>query len=286
MLENKKSKPLPALRSLDKAILNDALAKSNPHAMETARKAFQKEETELNRKVFEQALEVGYSAWLTGLGKEPAAMAEEVWVAYALTLMNKEGPTLYMRQLLTALRKKLGGTPLLSAANKNEPCPCGSTRRFGRCCGKLIEDGDPDSCRAAGHTYGKWGKVKDGVWVHSCEICAQVETAENVLEIGCEGENVIAVPCPACKAVPTHDDGWKIYTEVKKRSCISCKKPPLIEILTIEHWKDGKHATTWEQGYLKYSDLAWTIGFPGLLSEFLVHTQCLKDHGVLVNEKA
>lgn len=284
MLENKKSKPPPPLSNLDQARLNDALTQRGNHSAETARKAFKKEEAELTRKIYDQATEYGYAAHLTGIG-QPGVMSEEQWITYALMLMNQESPMIYLRQMISTLRKKLGGTPLLSAANKNEPCPCGSTRKFGRCCGKLIEDGDPDSCRAAGHSYDPWGKVKDNVWVHVCNKCAAVETAEGVLEIGCDGENVIVVPCPACKAVPEHEDGWKIYMEVKKRTCMSCKQPPKIELLTVEHWKDEKHSATWEQCFLKYSDPAYTIGYPGLIGEFLVHTKCLKEHGVQVNEK-
>lgn len=283
MLENKKPS-IANLKGLDKAILSDAMAQRGNHSMETARKSFKKEENELNRQIYEQAMKHGYSAWLTGIG-QPGVMSEENWVTYALLLMNKETPMIFLRQMLSELRKKFGGTPLLTPANKNEPCPCGSTRRFGRCCGKLIEDGDPDSCRAGGHAYDKWGKVKDGVWVHTCEKCAQVETAKDVLEIGCEGEDVIMIPCPACGAAPDHDAGWKIYSDFKKRVCISCKKAPRIELMTIEHWNDGKHSGTWERCFLKYCDLAYTIGYPGLLGEFLVHTQCLKDNGVEVNEK-
>lgn len=289
MFENKKpekSKPLPPLRKLDQAILKDATISGSTYAAEAARKSFRQEQVRLDKSIFDAALKYGYDACLTGVGRnETAVISEENWICYALTLMNKEGPNLYLRAMLSALRKKLGGTPLLSAANKNEPCPCGSTKKFKNCCGKLLEDGDPTSCRAGAHSYGNWGKVKESVWVRACTECSAVETVDQVLEIGCDGENAIMIPCRACNAAPDQEAGWKIYSALKSRTCISCKLTPRIEILVMEHEKDGKHSSSWEQTLIKYADLAWTIGLPGLIGEFVIHTKCLKAHGVEVNEK-
>jgi hypothetical protein len=287
MLENKpeKSKPLPPLKNLDLAIFRDATTSPGTHGADAARKAFRQEANRLDNSIFQTALKYGYDPSLTGMGEDDPVMSEDNWITYALSLMNKEGPNLYLRSMLSTLRKKLGGTPMLSAANKNDPCPCGSTKKFKNCCGKLVEDGDPTSCRAGAHSFGHWGKVKDSVWVRTCADCSAVETVDQVLEIGCEGEVVAVIPCQICKAPADHDAGWNLYSEIKKRSCIACKKVPRIEILIIEHKKNEKHSTTWDKSLIKYLDPAWTIGLPGFIGDFLIHTACLKEHGITVNEK-
>lgn len=226
-----------------------------------------------------------YDPTKAGLGDEPALISEDDWIRDASVLIKKHGPELYLRSMMEALRGDLGGIPLMTAKNKNDMCPCGSTKKFGKCCGVLLEDDDPNSCRAIGHEYGPWGKVKDSTWVHTCEKCPAVETAEGVLEIGCEGESVIVVPCRGCKAAPDQDAAWEIYSRVKKTQCIACKQVPVIKLLSIEHLKDGKHVGAWTESYLKWAEQVWTFSqFTGFVGEFILHTKCLKEHGVFVNE--
>jgi len=282
MLDNNKP------RNLNDAIIKEAFSRSSGFSQAPVRnlaRSFEKQADEIEKKTVDLYSQYARDPANAGLGDEKAIISQEEWIKDAAFLIKQEGAEIYLRTMMEALRKKFGGIPLLSSANKNDKCPCGSTKKFGKCCGLLVESDDPESCRAIGHDYGDWGKVKDSVWVHTCTKCPAVETADNVLEIGCEGEAVIVLPCRGCSAAPDQDAAWEIYSKVKKTLCIACKEAPKIKLLAIEHLKDGKHVRQWEQSILKWEEPVWTFSqFTGYVGEFILHTKCLKAHGVEVNE--
>lgn len=175
-----------------------------------------------------------------------ANVMDETWIGDAARSIKRTGTERWLRRMLNILRFYLKGRPLTPLPNKNDRCPCGSSRKYGKCCGQGIEHEDPEDCKLGKHQFTAWEKV-DAKLIRSCRECFRVSEPPWFERTQVKGVNVLVIGCRACSARPrTEDIVAEIEDAMKWHTCPACMKPLAIESLTIEHlWEDGKHMEQW-----------------------------------------
>ncbi len=220
------------------------------HTIEEAKVTLKKESKEFHKALAEADRFIVQAIAQVGLGDVKAVMSEDDYIRSATLVIKREGPDIFLRNLIETLRNEFGGRPLVTKRNKLDRCPCGSTKKYGKCCGKNVEESDPVSCKSDGHQWKPWGKVSDGKWIRGCEYCMAIDSVDGVLELGVDGDVVIAIPCRTCKTIPDEMVSRAIYDITKTQmACAVCKKPQPMKLVTIEHpMNDGKHDDAWQTG--------------------------------------
>lgn len=178
--------------------------------------------------------------------KYPATVVEEIWISDAVKAMRRTSQDRWLRRMLSLLRFYWKGSPLIPLPNKNDRCLCGSTKKYGKCCGYDVEPEDPEDCKLGRHQYSVWEEVS-GKLIRTCNRCYRIHEAPWTDESVVDKIRILLVGCRACSSRPSVEE---IQRELKSAAdwhkCGSCGKEFILDRVLIEHeWADGKHANRW-----------------------------------------
>jgi len=212
---------------------------------------------------------------------KPSTM-DETWITDAAKSIKRTGVEKWLRRMLHILRFYLKGQPLTPLPNKNDRCPCGSTKKYGKCCGQGVEHEDPDDCKLGKHQMSSWQKVQatpESVkLIRSCEKCFRVFEPPWFEEIQVEEALILVVGCRACSSKPTREEIKTEIAEAKKWDvCPCCSKPFEIQKLVLEHvWEDGKHMDGWTATQIDNKGEQVDLQSYGLGKAVFVHKDCFR----------
>lgn len=205
----------------------------------------------------------------------PATVADEMWISDAAKSIRRITPERWLRRLLVVMRFYFKGKPKVELPHKNDRCPCGSSKKYGKCCGMGVEHEDPENCKLGKHEYSVWQKV-EGKYVRSCERCYRVYDAPWFEESVFEGVKTTVIGCRACGQKPTADEVHKeIGTSIAWHTCAKCQKPFTLEALLLEHaWADGKHAGRWVATEIIHKEESVDLESKALGKGVFLHKDC------------
>jgi len=205
------------------------------------------------------------------------SVADETWIGDAARAIKRTGAEKWLRRMLAVLRFYFKGQPLTPLPNKNDRCPCGSTRKYGKCCGQGVEHEDPEECKLGMHNLSMWEKVGDKL-IRNCRKCFRVFEPPWFEELDVVGTKVLVVGCRACTQHPSQAD---IETEIEEAQkwqvCPHCSQPFPIGRVVIEHlWEDGKHMDRWTVTEVVSKDKSVDLESFGLQKGVFVHQHCFE----------
>jgi hypothetical protein len=226
--------------------------------------------------IFEFLQDIHANPLHAGVHQEfPATVMDFEWLSDASKAIRKFTPERWLRRLLAVLRFYFKGRPKVALPHNNDRCPCGSSRKYGKCCGRGVEHEDPEDCKLGKHDYSSWQKI-EGKYVRSCERCYRVYDAPWFEESVFEGVKVTTIGCSACGQKPSADDIHKeIGRAITWHSCANCGKEFPLETMTLEHlWADGKHADRWVGTEMTHKEEAVDLQSVGLGKGIFLHKDC------------
>lgn len=205
----------------------------------------------------------------------PATISEEAWVSDALRSMKRASQQHWLRRMLSVMRSYFKGTPLAQLPNKLDRCPCGSSKKYGKCCGYEVEDQDPENCKLGLHDYGPWQNLA-GKYITTCFKCYRLKEAPWSKEIKINKMVVMIVGCSVCQERPTDKevDSAISYAETWN-ICGICNKGFSIERLLLEHSDStGKHSQKWMASQIVYKEKSVDLESRMLEKRLFVHLDC------------
>lgn len=204
-----------------------------------------------------------------------ATASEELWVKDAVQAIRRTSAERWIRRMLANLRFYFKGVPLTPLPNKNDRCPCNSTKKYGKCCGYGVEHEDPADCKLGLHQYTAWYR-NNGKFVRSCERCFRVHEAPWTEETVFEGIKLTIVGCRACGNHPTPEDLHKeVGQALSWHACGCCGKNFTIESMLIEHeFSDGKHSDHWVATEVAHKEPALDLESKAFGKGIFVHKEC------------
>lgn len=204
-----------------------------------------------------------------------ASVMDADWISDASKAIRRFTPERWLRRLLVVLRFYFRGQPQVPLPHNNDRCPCGSTRKYGKCCGRGVEHEDPEDCKLGKHDYSSWEKIGDK-YVRNCERCYRVYDAPWFEESTFEGIKITILGCQACGLKPTPED---IHNEIARslvwQSCGVCGKPFVLETMFIEHdFSNGKHKDRWIATHITHKEDAADLESKALGKGIFLHKEC------------
>ncbi len=209
-----------------------------------------------------------------------ASVLEETWVADAARSMKRIGSEKWLRRMLQILRFYLKGKPLLPLPHKNDRCPCGSSRKYGKCCGQGIELEDPEDCKLGKHQVSAWEEVQASSGsiklIRNCDRCFRIFEPPWFEELEVDGCSVLMVGCRACSSRATLEEMKREINLARKWNvCPCCSVPFEIERIVLEHaWQDGKHMESWSATEIISKDDQVDLQSVGLGKGVFLHKEC------------
>lgn len=204
-----------------------------------------------------------------------ASISDEIWIQEAMAAIKRTTLDRWLRRLLLTLRFYLKGRPKVPLPHKNDRCPCGSSKKYGKCCGAGIDAADPEECKIGNHTYGAWEKI-EAKWIRNCDRCFRIEEAPWCDESVFEGVKVFVMGCRACASRPTAEDIHKeIGRAIGWHTCGSCGKAFTLDKVVVEHeWADGKHSERWVATEIEHTEESVDLECKALWKGVFVHKDC------------
>lgn len=204
-----------------------------------------------------------------------ATVMDADWISDAARAIRKFTPERWLRRLLIVMRFYFKGEPKVPLPHNNDHCPCGSSRKYGKCCGRGVEHEDPEFCKLGKHEYTSWEKIS-GKYVRSCERCYRVYDAPWFEESVFEGIKITVIGCIACGMKPTPDDLHKeIGQALVWTTCAYCDKPFDIESMLVEDgFQDGKHLGKWIATEINHREPAFDLESKSLGKGVFLHKEC------------
>lgn len=211
-----------------------------------------------------------------------AGLPEEVWIQSAIGAIKSWGAERWLRRMVARLREVFGGRPKEPIPHKNDVCPCKSGKKYGKCCGHGVEEGDPEDCKLGRHEFKDlWSKDYTGKFIRGCANCLKIEEAPYGEEVGIPScPKILLIGCKTCKAGPSIADAEKLITEWQTwYRCGSCNAPFSIREAHVEHFVklDFTHDPKWKITFLVGSPDIVELTFPGDSPKMAgIHVDCLK----------
>jgi len=205
----------------------------------------------------------------------PPTVSDEIWIADAAKSIRRITPEKWLRRLLHVMRFYFKGKPKIALPHKNDRCPCGSSKKYGKCCGYGVEHEDPENCKLGMHQFTMWEEV-DGKFIRTCEKCFRVYEAPWFEEVDYDGVDILVIGCRACAEKPTDEDFAREMEEAQKwHICGSCMKPFGLRHIILEHtWSDGKHIGHWKGTEIDTKEEAVDLQSIGLGKGVFLHKEC------------
>lgn len=202
-------------------------------------------------------------------------ISDDTWISDAAKSIRRLTPERWLRRLITVLRFYFKGQPIVPLPNKNDRCPCGSSKKYGRCCGQGVENEDPEDCKLGKHEFSFWKKMEDR-YVRSCDRCYRVYDAPWFEESIFEGVQVTVIGCRACNQKPAPDELHKaVGNALAWHTCGACGKPFTLETLMIEHlMEDGKHSDSWISTEMTHKEETADLESKALGKGIFIHKAC------------
>ncbi len=254
-----KSKPLLQIGRCIDSVVNQM----------AAFKAQDQEVDELIEDIFANPLHTGIHQDFT------ASVSDDLWIGDAAKAIRRVSPEKWLRRLLHVMRFYFKGKPLVPLPHKNDRCPCGSTKKYGKCCGYGVEHEDPENCKLGLHDFTMW-EESDGKFIRSCEKCYRVYEAPWFEEVDYDGVDILIIGCRACNERPTDEDFSREMADAQRwHICGSCMKPFSLEHIILEHtWTDGKHIGQWKGTEVTTKEEAVDLQSMGLGKGVFLHKEC------------
>jgi uncharacterized CHY-type Zn-finger protein len=205
----------------------------------------------------------------------PASVQDETWISDASRSMKRISVEKWLKRLLLVLRFYFKGQPIIPLPHKNDRCPCGSSKKYGRCCGMGVEHEDPEDCKLGKHEFSSWSPVNDKM-VRSCYKCYRVYEAPWFEKTEFENIQITVIGCRACGLKPTPEE---IHNEIvdthRFHICAYCGKPFTLSSMVFEHlWEDGKHMDQWTVTDMAQLEGSISIDSMSLGENGFLHREC------------
>lgn len=215
----------------------------------------------------------------TGVHRDfEATVPDELWIGDAAKSIRRITPEKWLRRLLTVLRFYFKGKPKIALPNKNDRCPCGSSKKYGKCCGQGVENEDPEDCKLGLHVLTMWKKT-EGKYIRTCDRCYRVYEAPWFEEVNYDGVKVVIIGCRACGDKPTDEDFSREMADAGKwHTCGSCLKPFTLNHVLLEHmWTDGKHIGHWKATEIDTKEQTIDLESHTLAKGVFLHKECFME---------
>lgn len=205
----------------------------------------------------------------------PATVQDEVWISDATKSIRRITPDRWLRRMIAVLRSYFKGQPKTPLPTKLDRCPCGSSKKYGKCCGYGVEAQDPEECKLGRHEYSPWNRLS-AKCVRTCARCYRLQEAPWTEDFTIDEMSISLIGCPTCPGRPTDDQiASEIEAAAKWNVCGICNKRFTINKVLIQHdCLDKKRTDKWMAGEVLYKEKSLDVESKMLGKRLFIHKDC------------